>query len=129
MGVFNRLKKAPYNPDAPVNVPGDPDVPGSSATPETTKTQSIFGPETPERHEQIGEEPARAVPAATPAHRYVSVPDARFNLEDTNRLAQGMQIPREQRDNPWLTEFQDAAWNASIVLPAEPVFLGPDGMP
>jgi len=40
-----------------------------------------------------------------------------------------MQIPREQRDNRWLVEFQDAAWNASIVLPTEPVFLGPDGMP
>jgi hypothetical protein len=129
MGVFNRLKKAPYNPDAPVNVPGDPVVPGSSATPETTTPQSILEPETPERHEQIPEEPATAVPTGIPGRRYISVAEARFNLDDTNRLAQGMQIPREQRDNDWLIEFQDAAWNASIVLPTEPVFLGPDGMP
>jgi hypothetical protein len=129
MGVFNRLKKAPYNPDAPVNVPGDPVVPGNPATRETTSQQSIVEPKTPERHEQIAEERAAAFSAGTPARRYVSVPDARFNLEATNRLAQGMQIPREQRDNDWLIEFQDAAWNASIVLPTEPVFLGPDGMP
>jgi len=129
MGVFDRLKKAPYNPDAPVNVPGDPVVPGNSATPETATPQSILEPHTPERHEQIPEEPATTAPAGTSMRRYVSVPEARFNLDDTNRLAQGMQIPREQRDSHWLDEFQDAAWNASIVLPTEPVFLGPDSMP
>src|SRR5712672_3564307 len=104
MGVFNRLKKAPYNPDAPVNVPGEPVVPGSSATPETVTPQSILEPETPERHEQIPKEPAATVPAGTSGRRYISVAEARFNLEDTNRLAQGMQIPREQRDNRWLDE-------------------------
>jgi hypothetical protein len=129
MGVFNRLKKAPYNPDSPVNVPGGPLVPGSPATPETAAPQSTLEPETPERREQIPEEPATTVPAATPARRYVSVAESRFNLEDTNRLAQGMQVPREQRDSHWLDEFQDASWNASVVLPTEPVFLGPDGMP
>jgi len=127
MGVFDRLKKAPYNPDAPVNVPGDPVIPGNPATPET-KQQSFLEPETPERREEIPEEPA-TVPAGMPGRRYISVAEARFDLDDTNRLAQGMQIPREQRDNHWLVEFQDAAWNASIVLPTEPVFLGPDGMP
>ncbi len=129
MGVFNRLKKAPYNPDAPVNVPGEPAVPGSSAPPETAAPQSTLEPEMPERHEHIPEQPASAVPSGTQGRRYVSVAEARFNLEDTNRLAQGMQVLREQRDSHWLDEFQDAAWNASVVLPTEPVFLGPDGMP
>jgi hypothetical protein len=59
----------------------------------------------------------------------LSVPEERFNLDDTNLLAQAMEIPREQRDIRWLEAFQIAAWNASVVLPKEPVFLGPDGMP
>jgi hypothetical protein len=129
MGVFNRLKKAPYNPDAPVNVPGEPLIPGNPATSETATPQSTLQPETPERHEHIPEESATTVTAGTPGRRYISIAESRFSLEDTNRLAQGMQIPRETRDSHWLDEFQDAAWNASVVLPTEPVFLGPDGMP
>ena len=130
MGLFDRLKKPPYNPDAPVNVPGEPVIPGNLAAPKTTLPESsILEPETPERREQIPESPANSFPAGMPEHRYVSIPEARFNLEDTNRLAQAMQVPREQRDGHWLAEFQGAAWNASIVLPTEPVFLGPDGMP
>jgi hypothetical protein len=125
MGLFDRLKKPPYNPDAPVNVPGEPVVPGDFAPPRS----STLEPETPERREQIPEELATPVHARAPGRRYVSVPEARFNLEDTNRLALAMQVPREQRDSHWLDEFQNAAWNASIVLPGEPVFLGPDGMP
>lgn len=119
MGLFDRLKKPPYNPDAPVNVPAEPVIP-QSAIPE---------PELPERHEEVQDEPAPAFPAGTPGRRFVSVPEERFNLDDTNRLAQAMEVPREQRNSRWLDEFQGAAWNASIVLPTEPVFLGPDGMP
>ncbi len=119
MGLFDRLKKPPYNPDAPVNVPAEPVVP-QSVIPE---------PELPERHEEVQDDPPAALPTGTPGRRFVSVPGERFNLDDTNRLAQGMEVPREQRDSRWLDEFQAAAWNASIVLPTEPVFLGPDGMP
>jgi len=119
MGLFDRLKKPPYNPDAPVNVPAEPVIP-QSAIPE---------PELPERHEQVSSGEPPAYPAGIPGRRYVSVPDERFNLDDTNRLAVAMEIPREQRDARWLDGFQSAAWNASMVLPAEPVFLGPDGMP
>lgn len=127
MGLFDRLKKPPYNPDAPVNVPAEPLVPGSASD---LSASAIPEPELPERHEEISDEPAAAAfPAPTPGRRYVSVPEERFNLEDTNRLAQAMELPREQRNSRWLDEFQGAAWNASIVLPAEPVFLGPDGMP
>jgi hypothetical protein len=119
MGLFDRLKKPPYNPDAPVNVPAEPVIP-QSAIPE---------PELPERHEQVSDGEPPAYPAGMPGRRYVSVPEERFNLDDTNRLAVAMEIPREQRDARWLDVFQSAAWNASMVLPAEPVFLGPDGMP
>ena len=127
MGLFDRLKKPPYNPDAPVNVPAEPLVPGS---PLHLPVSAIPEPELPERHEEISDEPAAAVfPTPRPGRRCVSVPEERFNLEDTNRLAQAMELPREQRNSRWLDEFQGAAWNASIVLPAEPVFLGPDGMP
>lgn len=120
MSLFTRLKKAPYNPGSAVNVPAEPLVPESAAIPE---------PELPERHEQVPEESDISVPIGAPARRFVSVPEERFNLEGTNRLAEAMAVPREQRDARWLDEFQRAAWNASIVLPAEPVFLGPDGMP
>jgi hypothetical protein len=129
MGLFDRLKKPPYNPDAPVNVPAEPLVSGSSGAAEPAAAlPSLPELETPERREQILNEPA-IDSAATPGRRYTSIPEDRFNLEDTNRLAQVMQILREQRDSQWLDEFQSAAWNASIVLPTEPVFLGPDGMP
>jgi hypothetical protein len=116
MSLFTRLKKAPYNPGSAVNVPAEPLVP-ETPLPE---------PELPERKEQIAEDTPSP---ATPAHRFLSVPEERFSLEDTNRIAEAMSVPREQRDSAWLEAFQRAAWNASIVLPKEPVFLGPDGMP
>jgi hypothetical protein len=127
MGLFDRLKKPPYNPDAPVNVPAEPVIPQSAAIP--IVQSAIPEPETPERHDQVSEEPATALPAAASGRPFVSVPEERFNLDDTNRLAQAMEVPREQRGSPWLDALQSAAWNASIVLPTEPVFLGPDGMP
>jgi hypothetical protein len=127
MGLFDRLKKPPYNPDAPVNVPAEPIIPGHAAIP--IAQSAIPEPELPERHEQVAEESSPALAAATPGRRFVSVPEERFNLDDTNRLAQVMEVPREQRDSRWLDALQGAAWNASIVLPTEPVFLGPDGMP
>jgi hypothetical protein len=117
MGLFTRLKKAPYNPDSPVSVPTEPLVPEAS----------LPEPEIPERKEQVAPEPP--VLSANPGRRFLSVPEARFSLEDTSRIAEAMAVPREQRDAHWLDAFQSAAWNASIVLPTEPVFLGPDGMP
>ena len=117
MGLFTRLKKAPYNPDSPVSVPTEPLVPEASL-PET---------ELPERTAQVTAE--QSIPADAPGRRFLSVPEERFSLVDTNRLAEGMAVPREQRDSQWLHTFQDAAWNASVVLPQEAVFVGPDGMP
>ena len=110
-----------------MNVPAEPVIPQNVAIP--VAQSAIPEPELPERHEQVAEEPSPALAAATPGRRFVSVPEERFNLDDTNRLAQAMEVPREQRDSRWLDALQGAAWNASIVLPTEPVFLGPDGMP
>jgi hypothetical protein len=130
MGLFDRLKKPPYNPDAPVNVPAEPVIPEITGAPQAASPRPpIPEPELPERHEQVSDAQEEAHSAGTPGRRYVSVPEERFNLEDTSRLAHAMEVPREQRDSRWLDEFQSAAWNASIVLPVEPVFLGPDGMP
>jgi hypothetical protein len=122
MGLFDKWKKQPetaYRPDAPVEVPDVPVPPQSPAS-------VLPEPEVPERTEQIPETP---ILVTNPGRRFVSVPEERFNLEDTNLLASAMDVPREQRDLRWLEAFQVAAWNASIVLPKEPVFLGPDGMP
>jgi hypothetical protein len=127
MGLLDRFKKQPetaFRPDAPVEVPEVP------VTPQALAPASLLAePETPERHEQIPEELESPVLTGTPGRRFLSVPEERFNLDDTNLLAQAMEIPREQRDIRWLEAFQIAAWNASVVLPKEPVFLGPDGMP
>lgn len=129
MGLFTRLKKAPYTPGSAVNVPAEPVVPEGAAIPDTAHSRStIPEPELPERQEQVPE-PAASLPAGVAGRRFVSIPEERFSLEDTNRLAEAMAVPREQRDSHWLDAFQSAAWNASIVLPTEPVFLGPDGMP
>lgn len=117
MSLFARLKKAPYNPDSPVSVPAEPVVP-ETALPE---------PELPERNEQVAPEAAAA--PTSPGRRFLSVPEERFSLEDTSRIAEAMEVPREHRDSTWLEGFQSAAWNASVVLPKEPVFIGPDGMP
>ncbi|MGA9717694.1 MAG: hypothetical protein WBQ79_05375, partial [Acidobacteriaceae bacterium] len=130
MGLFTRLKKAPYNPGSAVNVPAEPVVPEGADIPDTANSRSaIPEPELPERQEQVAEEPAVSLSTGASGRRFVSIPEERFSLEDTNRLAEAMAVPREQRDSRWLDEFQSAAWNASIVLPTEPVFLGPDGMP
>jgi hypothetical protein len=129
MGLFTRLKKAPYTPGSAVNVPTEPVVPEGAVVPDTANSRStISEPELPERQEQVPEEPG-SLSTGRPGRRFVSIPEERFSLEDTNRLAEAMAAPREQRDSRWLDAFQSAAWNASIVLPTEPVFLGPDGMP
>jgi hypothetical protein len=117
MGLFTRSKKPDYVPG--VAVPAEPLIP-EPASPE-------LEPEMPAVHEMIASDPEPEL--ASSARRFLSIPEERFSLEDTNLLAQAMEIPREQRDLRWLEQFQSAAWNASIVLPAEPVFLGPDGMP
>src|SRR5579859_6516881 len=128
MGLLDRFKKQSetvFRPDAPVEVP-EVLAPPQSVAPQTA---TLPEPELPERHEQVPEEVEAPVLTGAPGRRFVSVPEQRFNLDDTNLLAQAMEIPREQRDIRWLEAFQIAAWNASVVLPKEPVFLGPDGMP
>ena len=102
-------------------MPAEPVIPQS--------TVAIPELEAPAVNEQIADEPEETMPLGGPGRRFRSVPEERFNLEDTNRLAQVMEVPREERDAQWLDGFQSAAWNASIVLQKEPVFLGPDGMP
>ncbi len=120
MSLFSRFKKqAGYTPGEA--------VPAESLIPESTA--AIPEPEAPVVHEQVMSEPEPSLPVGTPGRRFLSVPEERFNLDDTNSLAHAMDIPREQRDSRWLDTFQGAAWNASVVLPTEPVFLGPDGMP
>lgn len=128
MGLLDRFRKQPetaFRPDAPVQVPEVPVTPQSVAP----QTATLPEPEVPERQEQVSGAVEAPVLTGTPGRRFVSVPEERFNLDDTNLVAQAMEIPREQRDPRWLEAFQLAAWNASVVLPKEPVFVGPDGMP
>jgi hypothetical protein len=108
MAFIDRLRKQQANADdaAEPATPGEPSAPAERAH---TSSHS----------------------AATPSGqgRFEPVPEARFSLDDTSRLADLYEIPRESRDLGWLQKFQEAAWNASIVIPEQPVFLGPDGMP
>lgn len=117
MGLFNRFKKSDYVPGAAV--PAEPLIP-------QPPPPLGIEPEAPVVNDVIASEPEAAAPSP---HRFVSIPEERFSLDDTNLLAQAMEIPREQREQRWLQAFQSAAWNASIAMPTEPVFLGPDGMP
>src|SRR5580704_11588664 len=97
MGLLDRFKKQPetaFRPDAPVQVPEVPVTPQSVAP----QTATLPEPEMPERHEQVPEEVEAPVLTGTPGRRFVSVPEERFNLDDTNLVAQAMTIPREQRD-------------------------------
>ncbi len=128
MGLFDRFKKTTAaEPEAHEEsaTPAAPLAASASSLPQTAMPE----PETPERHEQLETLPELPEVAPTPGRRFVSVPEERFNLDDTNLLAHAMEVPREERDLRWLEAFQLAAWNASVVLPTEPVFLGPDGMP
>ena len=83
MGLFDRLKKPPYNPDAPVNVPAEPVIPEIAGAAQPASPQPpIPEPELPERHEQVSDAQEEAHSAGTPGRRYVSVPEERFNLDD-----------------------------------------------
>ncbi|MGI8772115.1 MAG: hypothetical protein ACR2JE_11845 [Acidobacteriaceae bacterium] len=134
MSFIERLKKQPAG--APQTA-GEPLVHTMPAEAQEAATSTAPPPE-PAMAEQAPAEPAvDPLPHAAPVveasafvgRRFVSIPEQRFNLEDTTRIAELMEVPREARDGAWVMSFQDAAWNASTVLPAQPVFLGPDGMP
>jgi hypothetical protein len=110
MAFIDRLRKPPGNTD-------------DNSAPESPRGAASESPAEP----VVPEQPAAA--HATGQARFEAVPEARFNLDDTSRLAELYEVPREGRDLSWLQNFQQAAWNASVVLPEQPVFLGPDGMP
>jgi hypothetical protein len=141
MSFIERFKKQPASAPQTTGEPlvhtmpaGTQEAPTSTAAPleQAIPEQAISDPAIDPLPQAQSAPPVQASssPASSvPARRFVSIPEQRFNLEDTSRIAQLMELPRETRDGAWVTSFQDAAWNASIVLPAQPVFLGPDGMP
>jgi hypothetical protein len=55
--------------------------------------------------------------------------DRMFDIEMTGKLEALFHVPRDARDDLWKSRFFDAAWTASIELPEQPVFVGPDGLP
>ncbi len=127
MPFFDRFRKPPTG--APLPKPQDDTedrTEDSAAAPRSAMPQEPVVNTAP----ALDEAPVAdaSAPAAEP-RRFLPIAEERFNLEDTSRIAALYELPREQRDAAWLLAFQEAAWNASIVLPAEPVFLGPDGMP
>jgi len=55
--------------------------------------------------------------------------DRMFDIEMTGKLEALFRVPRDARDDLWKSRFFDAAWTASIELPDQPAFVGPDGFP
>ncbi len=52
-----------------------------------------------------------------------------FDLEQTQRLAELIAIPADQRDDEWATSFLAAAPNASLTSFEPQIEVGPDGFP
>ncbi len=131
MSFIERFKKQPASTPQETGEPLVLTIPPEA--PEAP-TSAAAGPQASSPEQAAAEAPIDPIapipqPQSVAGRRFVSMPEQRFNLEDTSRIAQLMEVPRETRDGAWVMSFQDAAWNASAVLPAQPVFLGPDGMP
>ncbi len=133
MSFLDRFKKQPATAPRPKSAAS----PEQSFPDETLPRPSQERDAPPAPREEPASEPVAqesadqqlaAVPLYGPRRVHV-IPEERFSLDDTNRLAELMEIPREQRTAEWVENFQAAAWNASIVLPEQAGFLGPDGMP
>jgi hypothetical protein len=66
---------------------------------------------------------------ATADRRFDPTRSRMFNLEETRRLDALFRVPHEERGDPWVEQFYDAAWYASVTV-ANPAHLdGPDGFP
>ncbi len=127
MPFFDRFRKQPASP-----LEAKPHDSSEDPADESAPEAHIAAPEPPTpavAPAEAAPAPEQAAPASVEPRRFLPIAEERFNLEDTSRIAALYETAREQRDMNWLAAFQEAAWNASIVLPAEPVFLGPDGMP
>lgn len=72
----------------------------------------------------------RAAPPPPPApaeRRFHSDRGRMFDLARAGELA--ALFAQSERGIAWQERFFDLAWTASVELPAEPVFVGPDGFP
>ena len=53
--------------------------------------------------------------------------DGLFDVDKTAELAQLFAVRRDLRDAHWQARFWDAAWSASVQVPATDAYPGPDG--
>ena len=65
----------------------------------------------------------------SPASPFAVDPARMFDLTQTQALHELFATPRDQRSSAWAAAFFPAIWNASLELPASPVFHGPDLFP
>ena len=72
-------------------------------------------------------DPARQ--PSPPANPFAVDPDRMFDLTETQALHELFATPRNGRSNAWAAAFFPALWNASLELPQNPVFHGPDLFP
>lgn len=80
------------------------------------------------------ESPVETVPDPSPAPqdttaRFAIDRSRMFDLGLTGRLYDLFEVPRERRDPAWTAAFFTAVWNASLEIPDQPFFEGPDGFP
>lgn len=75
-----------------------------------------------------GKPPAPPRPARPAGLPDFTIDRARmFDIGLTGRLHQLSQTPPQMRDFAWQAEFFGALWNASISLPSDAPYIGPDG--
>lgn len=92
------------------------------------KIASLFGGAAPAA-DRSGDDKYHVWNAGDPSeHPRFAIDRSRmFDLSLTQKLTDLLGIASEARDDRWFADFHPAAWNASIALPAEPWFKGPDG--
>ena len=61
--------------------------------------------------------------------RFVDDRSRMFDLDRTRRLGELFHVTNADRDDPWFEAFYEAAWYASITIPEQAHFDGPDGFP
>jgi len=102
MGIFDIFKKS--EPKKPANIPAEPAKEENLAAPAAPAVQPVAEP----KEEQKG---------------YLG------DLEKTQRIAELLTLPREERDEQWVRQFLSDLPQASFRCGTPQIIAGPDGFP
>ncbi|MFD1950436.1 hypothetical protein ACFSGX_06610 [Sphingomonas arantia] len=74
----------------------------------------------------VGEQPARDAATEDTARRYAVEPERMYDIALTNVVAGLAAMPVADRPAEWAERLLVALWNASVEIPDNPAFQGPD---